>query len=110
MSVIYCPAIPDHLPKEKKLNKTTYATCIISSSSGSNRNMNSPSIVVVSFTFPMFPEDLGSTELATALIPISRRTRVMMEDATLTQFPTCPTNDMRDPIADPEAGHMSHFC
>ena len=35
--------------------------------------------------------------------------RVMMEDATLIKFPTCPTNYMRGPIADPEAGHMSHI-
>ena len=40
----------------------------------------------------------------------SRRTRVTMADATLTKFPTCPTNYMRDPIAGPEAGHMSYFC
>ena len=39
----------------------------------------------------------------------SRRTRVTMADATLTEFPTCPTNYMRDPIADPEADHMSNI-
>ena len=38
----------------------------------------------------------------------SRKTRVKKEDATLIKFPTCPTNYMRDPIADPEAGHMSY--
>ena len=39
----------------------------------------------------------------------SRRTRVTMADATLTEFPTYPTNYKRDPIVDPEAGHMSNI-
>ena len=39
----------------------------------------------------------------------SRRTRVAMADATLTEFPTCPTNYTPDPIADPETGHMSYI-
>ena len=47
----------------------------------------------------------------TPMAPVSssRRTRVTMGDATLIKFPTCQTNYMRDPIADPETGHMSYI-
>ena len=104
MFVLGYPVIRDHLPKEFNQNQT-YATCTTAPNSGTNRRINSPSI----FRQPVFPNTSFFLLINLTLASTSRRTRVMMADATLTKFPTCPTNYMRDPIADPKAGHMSYI-
>ena len=90
--------------QRKNVIKPTYANCIMSWNSGSNLNMNSPSIPAAKI-----PQNNAELVKVTP-VSLSRRTRMKKEDATLIKFPICLTRRTRDPIADPEAGHMSHFC